>query len=93
MLGRNPAVVGPAAVKLPNDVRFKISIQRMPHSMHPTYNEARRRARDKALLASAHLDKDRACFVDAAPYAQKEAFNQRSSTVIPKSSAAYHLHL
>lgn len=75
MLGRNPTVVGPDAVKLPNDVRSKIQIARMPRNMHPTYNEARRRARGKSLLASARLDKDRACFVDAASYIQEEAFS------------------
>ncbi|KAL1427611.1 hypothetical protein MTO96_017309 [Rhipicephalus appendiculatus] len=75
MLGRNPAVVGPDAVKLPNEVRSKISIQWMSCNMHPTYNEAQRRARGKALVASACLDKERACFVDTATYAQKEAFS------------------
>ncbi|KAH7982504.1 hypothetical protein HPB52_005422 [Rhipicephalus sanguineus] len=38
--------------------------------VHPTYNEARRRG---LKLSSARLDKDRACFVDVASYAQ-EAF-------------------
>ncbi|KAH7950730.1 hypothetical protein HPB52_000184 [Rhipicephalus sanguineus] len=75
MLGRNPAVVGPEAVKLPNDVRSKISIPRRPCNMHPIYNKARRRARGKSLLASAHLDKDGACFEDAASYTQEEAFS------------------
>ncbi|KAH7983176.1 hypothetical protein HPB52_009714 [Rhipicephalus sanguineus] len=75
MLGRNHVVVGPDAVKLPIDVRSKISIPRRPCNMHPIYNEARGRARGKRLLASAHLDTDRACFVDAASYTQEEAFS------------------
>ncbi|KAL3201687.1 hypothetical protein MRX96_042867 [Rhipicephalus microplus] len=74
MLVRNPAVVSPDAVKVPNEVRSKISVQQMQLNMHPTYNEARTRTRGEALLASTHLDKERACFVDAASYARKEAF-------------------
>ncbi|KAH7952059.1 hypothetical protein HPB52_017793 [Rhipicephalus sanguineus] len=46
----------------------------MPRNMQSTYKEARRRARGEALLASVRLDKDRACFVDAASYTQEEAF-------------------
>ncbi|KAH6946619.1 hypothetical protein HPB50_014210 [Hyalomma asiaticum] len=86
MLGRNPTVVSPDAVKSPTDVTSKVFIPRMPRNMHPTYNEERIRARGKALLASARLDKYRTCFVNAASFVQK-AF----STVVVDCDASHQL--
>ncbi|KAH7956532.1 hypothetical protein HPB52_010196 [Rhipicephalus sanguineus] len=65
----------------------------MPRNMHPTCNDARRRARGKALVATARLDKDCTCFVDIASYAQEEAF---CSVVVDCDSShqrRYHPHV